>query len=441
MKGSILLICISIGVLLILVPHADAACNRTYPGGVIPTTYWSDGPYGTIYVESSPPGAVISVNGANKGHAPVTITGLYQGTYIISAQLSGYQEYTTTTTISGPTRSSVYCPLVPDNTGNGLYVMSNPANANVYLDSVLKGKTPLMLSNTAAGSHTLQLRLSGYAEWKSTVEAPPGGTKTISAVLSQTDTDSTRGLNVSANPGGARVMLDGLEKGFTPISLNTIAAGIHILEIEYPGYNSWKSTVEVPDTGIKEIAINLTQKPANSPGWITISSNPGNASVTLDGNYVGRTPATSSLNPDALPPGEYTIILALPGYKPYSTRITVSPNLISTVNATLVPVSGPFAKGTLSVTSDPSGATILVDNNSIGISPLTAGELAVGDHVITLQKEGYQDYSVSVLVTAGAASTVSATLLPVTSPLHSPVFPFTVLGALGVIGFMALRKK
>ena len=278
------------------------------------TTYGPPGPYGTIYVESSPPGAIISLNGDNQGHAPVTITGLWPGTYTISAELTGYQEYTTITTISGATRSSVYCPLVPADTGNGLYVISTPANANVYLDGVQKGVTPLMLSDPATGTHIIQVRLYGYDEWKSTVEVSNGGTKTISALLNQNDTVLTQGINISSNPGGATIILDGLAKGVTPKTLNNIAAGIHVLEIDYPGYTSWKSTVDVPETEIKDISINLTPK-TNPPGWIAVSSSPGNASVTLDGSYVGRTPANSSLNLDTITPGEHTIALELPGYQ------------------------------------------------------------------------------------------------------------------------------
>lgn len=421
--------------------YQGTGTQYTIAPGTVPTPYWPPGSYGTIYVETSPPGAVIYLNDENKGHAPVTITGLSPGSYTLSAELAGYQKYTSSTTISGPTRSSLYYQLVPDNSGNGLYVMSTPVQAKVYLDGVLMGETPLMLGDTASGSHTLQVKSSGYDEWKSTVEVPEKGTKTISAILNQNNVDLPQGINVSSNPHGAEVMLDGLKKGFTPIMLKNIAAGIHILEIGYPGYTSWKSTVDVPETEIKEISINLTPKPGCSPGWIAVSSSPGNALVTLDGIYVGQTPANSSLNLDTITPGEHTLGLALPGYKPYSTQAMVASNLVSAVNVTLIPVSGPLAKGSVSVTSEPAGATISLDNNSLGISPLTANDIAVGNHLVTITLEGYQDYSTSILVSAGTTSTVSAILLSVPPTLHSPVFPLTALGALGIIGILALRKK
>jgi len=440
MNRSICPLCLVVCLLLILMPIASAACIGNVVGTPV-QTYSPPGPYGSIYVESSPSGAVISVNNANQGHAPVTITGLWPGTYTIKAELTGYEDFTSTTTISGATRSSVYCPLVPENSGTGLYIVSTPEKANVYIDGIYKGVTPLMLGDPATGSHSLEVKLYGYGTWKSMIDVHGGGTKTISAILNQEDPDSNRGIHVSSKPAGAKVILDGLAKGYTPLTLNSIASGIHILEIENPGYVSWKSTVDIPETGIKEISINLTPGAAGSPGWITISSNPENALVTLDGTYVGRTTLNNSLNLDAITPGEHTIALALTGYLPYSTTVTVVSNQVSVVNATLIPISSPFAKGGLSVTSEPAGAIILVDNKSIGISPVTVNDIAAGDHQVTFRMEGYQDYSGSVFVTAGTTSVVSVTLLPATRVLHSPVFPPAALGALGIIWFITLRKR
>jgi hypothetical protein len=442
MKRYLLLLCVSVCLLLIVLPLADAACNSSVtPRYTLITDIEQIGPYGSIYVESSPSGAVISLNGANQGHAPVTISGLYPGTYTITAKISGYEDFTSSTTISGATRSMVYCPMVPENNGNGLYIVSTPEKANVYIDGTYKGVTPIMLGTPGTGSHTIEVRLSGYENWRSTVDVPEGGTKTIAAILVAQDTDANRGISVSSKPAGARVLLDGLPKGYTPVTLTGISSGIHILELEYTGYTSWKSTLDVPETGIKAIAVNLTPKAASSPGWITVFSSPENATVTLDGDYVGLTMVNSSLNLNNIIPGDHAIVLELPGYTPYSALVTVSPNQVSTVHATLIPVSGSSAKGILSVTSDPAGATISVDNKSIGMSPLTADNIAAGYHVVNITLEGYQVYSTSIHITAETPSNVSATLQPVTSSLHTPVFPLSALAALGIFCIITLRKK
>jgi hypothetical protein len=442
MKKSLVPVCVIVSLFLFLLIPASTAftCPLSNYTGTIPTTSPPFGPYGTIYVESSPSGAVVYMNGANHGHAPATITNLYPGTYTIVAKLAGFEDFTTTTTISGPTRSSVYCPMIPDNTGNGLYIMSTPPRASIYLDGTLKGVSPIMLSNAAPGSHAVLVRLSGYDDWKSTVIVPQGGTRTVAAVLTKNDDNVIRGINVSSKPSGAKVLFDSVDKGVSPVTLNNLAAGIHILEIEYPGYNPWKSTVNVPETGIKEISVNLTPEPAHIPGWITVFSSPGNVSVTLDGNYVGKTPVNSSLNLEEIPPGVHIIVLVLPGFRPLSQKITVSPNLVSTINATLIPVAGVDAKGSLSVISNPAGAMVFVDNQSLGVSPVTADDIAAGNHKVAIQMEGYEEYTVSILVAAGTTRNVSATLMPVTPGLHAPMFPLSALCALGIIGFFILRK-
>jgi hypothetical protein len=442
MKKSIVTVGTFLFLLFLLPALAGGACPLGYTPMTTVTTY-PDGPYGSIYVETSPPGAIVFVNGVNHGHSPATITGLYKGTYSILVQMSGFEDFKTTTTISGPTRSSVYCPLVPDNTGTGIYVMSTPPRANVYFDNILKGEAPVMISNPVPGPHRIVVNLSGYDDWESTVTAPSSGTKTVAAVLEENKDRVTRGINITTNPAGARVLLDSTDRGVTPLTLGDVAEGIHILELEYPGYNAWKSTVNVPDTGMKTVSVNLTPEPAHAPGWITVSSDPGNASVTLDGEYAGRTPAAGSiLNLGEISPGEHTVVVVLSGYRSQVIKTTVSPNLVSPLNATLVPDPGPASSGTFSVISDPPGATVWIDGSPAGVSPLTADGIPAGDHEIGLSMDGYENYSVSILLGAGTTREVSATLVPVaTRSLYSPLPPATALYAVCIIGLLFLRYR
>ena len=90
MKISIVSVCVIVFLFFFLLPSASAACPLGYTPMTTTTTY-PYGPYGTIYVESSPPGAIVFVNGVNHGHSPATITNLYQGTYTIKAELAGLE--------------------------------------------------------------------------------------------------------------------------------------------------------------------------------------------------------------------------------------------------------------------------------------------------------------------------------------------------------------
>lgn len=441
MRNTIIPARILLALLLLLPPFAGGACPLGYTPMTTVTTY-PDGPNGSIFVETSPSGAIVFVNGVNHGHSPATITGLYKGSYTITVTMPGFQEYSTTTTISGPTRSSVYCPLVPDNTGKGMYVISTPPGAKVYLDGFVNGTTPVLLADAAPGLHHLVVNLSGYDDWESTIVVPAAGTKTVAVVLEKAESSVVRGINLTSKPSGAKVLLDSSDRGVTPLVLENVAEGVHILELEHPGYMPWKSTINVPETGMRIVSVNLTPEPAHAPGWITVSSVPGDASVTLDGNFVGKTPVNSTLNLEEIPPGEHTIVVVLDGYRAQVIRTTVSPNLVSALNATLVPESAIPLNGSLSVVSEPAGAMVFLDNLPRGLSPLIAGDLAAGNHQVSLRHEGYEDYSVSILVGAGVTRNVTASLVPVTTPsVYSPLLPATVICSFFIVLIVILQQR
>ncbi|MDP3564567.1 MAG: PEGA domain-containing protein, partial [Methanoregula sp.] len=191
--------------------------------------------HGSIAVESSPSGASIYFNGNYRGISPLTIYDVWPGSYSIQAELNGYRTYTTTTSVSAGTRSNVYCPLSAMDTSGSLYILSSPADAKVILDGQYRGKTPLTLNNLASGTHIVELDYPGYYDWKSTVEVPAGGTKTVSGTLNPIPVSSVGWVYVSSSPGGASVTIDGTNYGQTPgsgsLKLNNIAIGEHTVTL------------------------------------------------------------------------------------------------------------------------------------------------------------------------------------------------------------------
>ncbi len=73
----------------------------------------------------------------------------------------------------------------------------------------------------------------------------------------------------------------------------------------------------------------------------------------------------------------------------------------------------------LTVSSQPEGATLLLDGRPVGITPWT-GEIYPGKHRLTLQLERHQDLAQVVELTAHVARDVSVVLTPTPSPLPRP---------------------
>jgi hypothetical protein len=101
------------------------------------------------------------------------------------------------------------------------------------------------------------------------------------------------------------------------------------------------------------------------------------------------------------------------GYQLYSTDIEVKPAATSNVMATLVPNT---QYGAISVSSNPTGASLYVDTIYQGVTNQVVSNLAVGSHTVALKKSGYQDYTQTATVNSGQTTYLSVTLSPLVSP-------------------------
>jgi hypothetical protein len=66
--------------------------------------------------------------------------------------------------------------------------------------------------------------------------------------------------------------------------------------------------------------------------------------------------------------------------------------------------------GSLSISSRPTGATVILDGRAVGVTPLTLPEVAAGSHAVRLVLEGYRSWSVSAQVVSGQSKRVNASL-------------------------------
>ena len=115
-----------------------------------------------------------------------------------------------------------------------------------------------------------------------------------------------------------------------------------------------------------------------------------------------------SLPVDLTPGDAVTVKLVKSGYATQEFSYTV-PTAAATVTKTMV-----SEMGTLSVTSTPTGATVIVGTET-KISPCNF-TLAPGTHAVTVSKTGYDTIADTVEITAGKTITKSYTLTPTLTP-------------------------
>jgi hypothetical protein len=82
-----------------------------------------------------------------------------------------------------------------------VFVSSTPGGANVYIDNVYEGITPVNLSTIAPGTHALRLTMSGYADYGTTITVAGGSTVAVSGSLAdQNLTAATPAATVTPVP-------------------------------------------------------------------------------------------------------------------------------------------------------------------------------------------------------------------------------------------------
>nr|WP_321498859.1 PEGA domain-containing protein [uncultured Methanolobus sp.] len=137
--------------------------------------------------------------------------------------------------------SDNYLIIVPSE--GSISVSSNPIGASIYLDGTYNGLTPKILNEVSTGSHTVNLRKSGYEYYTITVDVQGGVTSTVSATLDPVIT--TGFISVSSNPTGASIYLDGVYNGLTPKTLADVSTGSHTVKLSKSGYTDYINTVSV----------------------------------------------------------------------------------------------------------------------------------------------------------------------------------------------------
>jgi len=369
---------------------------------------------GSISVSSLPSGAHVTIEGSNwiGCETPCRTPDLQPGTYTIKLSLEGCQAWSKNVQVMGGETSSVdarlICPTPTPTTGY-IEVTSSPSGADVYLDSKY-GRTPHTFTVSPDRWYTIKVTLTGYEDWSTSEKVNPGETRRVGARLTRT----SGYISVTSSPSGARIYLDGSYKGTTPHTISDVSRGWHRIKLSLSGYQSRSKDVMVYADSTAYVDEIL--EPIAPPGYISVSSSPSNAYIDLDGDYTGSiTPKTLS----SVSQGRHTIRLRHTDYYDWTTTVDVVSGRTSSVSVALTPISSPTL-GSISVSSSPSGAYIKsldgIGYGGVLKTPCTVPNVKPGTHVIELSLAGYEDWSTSVQVNPGGISSVSATLVPKTTP-------------------------
>ncbi len=113
-----------------------------------------------------------------------------------------------------------------------LVVQSRPEGAQVKIDGQVRGVTPLTI-RLERGAHVLEVQ-SGKSEPRVIPLMIQGGVQT-SQYVELTGTAATGGLEIRSDPLGARIVVDGQNRGTTPMTIRELSPGDHTVVLELRG--------------------------------------------------------------------------------------------------------------------------------------------------------------------------------------------------------------
>ena len=223
-------------------------------------------------------------------------------------------------------------------------------------------------------------------------------------------------LSITSNPSGAKVYIDNNESyiGITPIDRFEIEEGEHRIRLIKDGYEEYEEIVDIERGKEKRLDYILNEKVAEKENkkeedkqntnicLVSIVSKPDKAEVYINGKYAGLTP----INDYKFIPGRHNIEIKKEGYETYKERMQINEGEgRKKINVVLTKIE----KGTLSITSDPSGAKVYVDGEYKGTTPLSI-KLKAGTYSVVLKKRGYEEYATDIIIKSNKENKISATL-------------------------------
>ena len=288
-------------------------------------------------------------------------------------------------------------------------IHSQPKNADVILNGDPIGTTPLVHKRIPAGRHNLVLSAHRYQSTEMILDVEGMDREQVLNIELSPDWAP---ISFRSEPAGASVQVDGKTLGTTPFTTDLLS-GEYLAAFNLPKYQP--ETVEFVVVAGQALAIPMAVL-IPTPGKLTVTSKPKDATVTVDKVYQGRTPLDLMLTPDV----DHNITVAKAGH----VVVTRSVNM-EAAEEMAMSIELPEEVGVIFITSDPADASLFVDGKAYGRATQRL-RLTTREHTLEFRKPGYKTHRVTLTPRAGVSKELSITLSPIGAASTTHALPPTI---------------
>ncbi len=215
-------------------------------------------------------------------------------------------------------------------------------------------------------------------------------------------------FSINTEPAGATITLADRAPRTAPVTWSDLRLGRYEITISLNGYDSEQRSVEIKENEVTDLGTIALKRQVGSidvnsdPAGLAFEIKPaGSLFVNSNDIRTGQTPAKV----DDLPVGNYQISITRANWPAYTSTVNVERNGTARVQ-------GAFVGGSVNITSSPTGATVLRDNQTqVGVTPLTLTDLIPGTVTFTVTQRGMDPVPLTGKIESGKTLTLNATLL------------------------------
>jgi len=278
---------------------------------------------GLLILKTDPEGADIQIDGVSVGQTPRLITNLAaKDVYRVRFRKAGYQDQTISVRFDGRK------PLVREErlvlASGTIDVMSEPSGAEVTVNGIVKGVTPVKVTDVPKGRATVKFHLEGFADEIRELAVNAGDQQTLPVVLKGLPGT----LHLVSVPDGARFYVNGEARGKGPLAITGLKPGDYAVRAELEGYGTLSKTVTLGNGASAREEFRLS----NVMGRLEIRTSPVDVQLVLDGRPIGVTRAkdpnaefSDIFTVENLMEGEHTLVMKKEGY----ADLTRHPKILS----------------------------------------------------------------------------------------------------------------
>lgn len=346
----------------------------------------------TVTVRTSPPADPETVDFAGT-ILDLPIVGrhlILPGNYTLRVTVPGYGPAALPVTVARAPGQEFIVPI--ERLPGQLRIETGGVAATLEVDGRPVGSVPGKYE-IKAGRRELLIRALRHEDYRAAIEVSGGGARQL---LEVSLVPSYATVSIASAPPGARVLIDGEDRGATPFQ-STLDAGRHALTVAHPAYRPFETPITVKpgeplDIGPIELGL--------ADGVLAVRTDPAGADVSVAGRYRGRTPVNLPLPPNV----PHEIVVNRAGYEAATRTMAVRPGERATLTLALQAVLGE-----ITVSGEPADAELFVDGRSRGPANQTLS-LPAAPHAIEVRKPGLATFKATVTPNAGLPQRIEYTL-------------------------------